>query len=216
MNPLVIEYVLAGKQRGYNFTSPTSGYDDDTLKRIWRSAMPRGQGWADYVGARSLKCFPLDERRMALAEVSVTDQSDESDRRGIRRAVVHVFYGEDCAAFLRRWLKQYPPDLHASLDRLPTPSQWASIVGRVLPLLGKRDQQLILTTPYDARRWLLMEGMIIKLALALQVGIPRTSSVVPFTTLALDAREEMKLVAVPHGKSTLPEKAEPLKIDLIK
>jgi hypothetical protein len=200
---LTIEYRLDGNQRGYNFTSPTGDYDDETLKRVWRSAMPRGQGWAEYVGARSLKCFPLDSRRLALSEVVVTDQQDESGRRGIRKATVRVLYAESCAAYLRDWLTRYPPDTQRQLARLPTPNQWATVIGRVMPIFGKGEPQVILTQPYDARRWLLMEGIIIKFALALQVGLKRYAGVVPFTTLALDPREEMALVGMPKTSATI-------------
>ena len=80
---LVIDYVLEGHQRGYNFTSSTDGYSDAELKLIWRRAMPRGQGWSQYIGARSLKCFPLDgQRRAAVCETVVTAQRDEHGRGG--------------------------------------------------------------------------------------------------------------------------------------
>jgi len=45
-----------------------------------------------------------------------------------------------------------------------------------------------------------IEGVIIKLALALTTVWKRGGSpIVPFTTLALDPREEMALVGVPTG-----------------
>jgi hypothetical protein len=210
MTPLILEYVLTGKQRGYNFTSPTQGYDEETLKRIWRTAMPRGQGWAEYVGARSLKCFPLDERRLVLSDVTVTDQTDESGRRGIRRAEVRVMFAEECAAHLRQRLRSYPAQVERELSRLPTAGQWAQVVGRVMPLMGKGQPQLILTHPFDRPRWQVMEGVIIKLALALQVGLKRYSGVVPFTTLTLDPREEMALVGVPASSAALGNGVEPL------
>lgn len=200
MDTLIIEYRTEGRERGYGFTSPTRTYDEETLKRIWRSAMPRGNGWADYVGARSLKCFPLDERRYALSEVTVTDQQDESGRRGIRRAEVRVMVAEACAAYLRRHLFEYPADIAREIDRLPTIGQWGAIVGRMMPLLGKKQRQLVLTRAYGHDRWQIMEGVIVKLALALQVGVRRQQGLIPFTTLALDAREEMRLVGVPEAR----------------
>ena len=92
MRQLVLEYVFEGHKRGYNITSPTNGFNDDTLKTVWRNAMPRGQGWgADaYIGARSLKSFPLPDGRIALADVHVTGLHDESGRGGIRKAVVDI------------------------------------------------------------------------------------------------------------------------------
>jgi hypothetical protein len=201
MEPLVLEYVLSGGQRGYNFTSPTRPYDEETLKRIWRGAMPRGQGWGGdaYSGARSIKCFPLDERRMALSTVTVTDQRDESGRKGIRRAVIQVMSAEACAMQLRTHLRGYPYAVEREIERLPTPAQWAKLVGRVVPMLGKPEQQIVLTRDYATGDWQVMEGVIIKLALALTTVWKRGSPLVPFTTLALDPREEMALVGVPSG-----------------
>ncbi len=201
MEPLVLEYVLSGGQRGYNFTSPTRGYDDETLKRIWRGAMPRGQGWGgdEYVGARSIKCFPLDDRRMALSTVAVTDQRDESGRKGIRRAVIQVMSTEVCAMQLRTHLRGYSFAVEREIERLPTPGLWAQLVGRVVPMLGKAEQQVVLTRDYGKADWQVMEGVIIKLALALTTVWKRGSPLVPFTTLALDPREEMALVGVPSG-----------------
>jgi hypothetical protein len=199
MQPLTIEYRTEGRQRGYDFTSSTSGYDDTTLKTVWRMAMPRGQGWADYVGARSLKCFPIDDRRLALSEVTVTDQQDESGRRGIRRAEVRVLYAEACAAYLRERLHDYPGPIQSRLARLPTPLQWATILKRTMPLVGRGQQQLVLTHAYDLDWWAVVEGVIIKLALALQVGLRRHNGVVSFTTLTLDPREEMALVGLPRA-----------------
>ena len=79
MKQLILEYVLEGHKRGYNFTSSTQGFHDDVLKSIWRKAMPRGQGWnaAVYAGARSLKSFWLEDGRMAMSETVVTDMRDE-------------------------------------------------------------------------------------------------------------------------------------------
>lgn len=202
MDTLIIEYRTEGRERGYGFTSPIRAYDEETLKRIWRSAMPRGNGWADYVGARSLKCFPLDERRYALSEVTVTDQQDESGRRGIRRAEVRVMVAEACAAYLRHRLLEYPADIAREIDRLPTVGQWGTIVSRMMPLLGKKQRQLVLTRAYGHDRWQIMEGVIVKLALALQVGVRRQQGLVPFTTLVLDAREEMRLIGMPEARVT--------------
>jgi hypothetical protein len=201
MEPLVLEYVLSGAQRGYSFTSPMRGYDDELLKRIWRGAMPRGQGWGGdvYEGAQSIKCFPIDERRIALSTVTVTDQRDESGRKGIRRAVIQVMSADAAAMQLRTQLRAYPYAVEREIERLPTPAQWAQLVGRVVPMLGKPEQQIVLTRDYAAKDWQVMEGVIIKLALALTTVWKRGSPLIPFTTLALDPREEMALVGVPQG-----------------
>jgi hypothetical protein len=119
-------------------------------------------------------------------------------------------FAEECAAHLRQRLRSYPAQVERELSRLPTAGQWAQVVGRVMPLMGKGQPQLILTHPFDRPRWQVMEGVIIKLALALQVGLKRYSGVVPFTTLTLDPREEMALVGVPASSAALGNGVEPL------
>ena len=197
--PLVIEYVFEGHERGYNFTSPTRGYDDATLKAVWRQAMPRGQGWgaAAYGGARMLKCFPLDERRVALAEVTVTDLQDEHGRRGIRRAEVEVLSVEAAVERLKARLTGYPSEVQANIDGRPTLRQWWHIVADALPGL-KRDSQVILARPYAGPTdWMLVEAFVLKVALSRLIPLRRRGKITPFTTLALDYRDESRLVAVP-------------------
>ena len=202
--PLVIEYVFEGHERGYNFTSPTRGYDDATLKAVWRQAMPRGQGWgADtYAGARMLKCFPLDERRVALAEVAVTDLQDEHGRRGIRRAEVEVLPVEAAAERLHARLMHYPAEVQANIDSRPTLRQWWHILADALPGL-KRDSQVVLARPYTSPTdWMLVEAFVLKVALSRLIPLRRWGKIVPFTTLALDYRDESRLVALPAQRIT--------------
>lgn len=203
-NPLVIEYVFVGHERGYNFTSPTHGYDDATLKAVWRQAMPRGQGWgADtYQGARMLKCFPLDDRRVGLAEVTVTDLQDEHGRRGIRRAEVDVLSTDAAVERLRARLTGYPPDVQATIDGRPTLRQWWHIVADALPGL-KRDSQVVLARPYTGPTdWMLVEAFVLKVALSRLIPLRRWGKITPFTTLALDYRDESRLVALPAQRVT--------------
>jgi hypothetical protein len=200
MNPLVLEYVLEGYSRGYNFTSPTHGYDDGTLKQIWRGAMPRGQGWGAeaYLGARSLKCFSLNVRQFAFVEAVVTDQRDETGRKGIRRAVISVMSNELCAGYLRSRLEDYPRETLAEIAKLPSARQWAQILDRTA-LKWKGGAQLVLTRGYTLEDWQVVEALILKLVLSRRLALKQQGAVVPFTTLALDAREEAPLVGVPAG-----------------
>lgn len=207
--PLVIEYVFEGHQRGYNYTSSTQGYDDTTLKAVWRQAMPRGQGWGGdgYVGARALKCFPLDERRVALSDVVVTDLQDEHGRRGIRRAEVQVMAVDAAVELLRERQTHYPPDVQAMIDSRPTLRQWWRILMDTLPGLH-RDAQILLSRPYSRMDdWLLVEAFVLKVALSRLVPLRRWGKIVPFTTLALDYRDEARLVAVPAQRIAADPKA---------
>lgn len=206
MQPLVLEYVFEGHQRGYNFTSPTRGYNDALLKTIWRSAMPRGQGWNGYIGARSLKSFPLDDGRVALSEVTVTDLRDESGRSGIRRAVIQVMYPGAFTEYLKDRLRRYPADVQAQLERWPSFGQRQRLLGR-----GVRGAaQTVCVYPYTTPdAWQFAEATTLKLATS--PGLLLRAEPMAFTTLALDYRDESPLVVLPtaraerlNGVATLP------------
>lgn len=199
MRRLAIEYVLEGHRRGYDFTSPTAGFADEVLKAVWRSAMPRGQGWNApvYAGARALKSFLVDDF-VAVSEVVVTDQRDDGGRGGIRRAVVEIMGFGDYSAHLEDRLRAYPPDVRAALERLPTLAQRARIVKYAV----KKGGQLVLAQAYAGpRAWDVTEALVIKLALSPFPPAARSGRIVPFTTLALDHREESPLVALPAAKA---------------
>ena len=199
MNQLTLEYVLEGHKRGYNFTSATHGFDADTLKHIWRSAMPRGQGWGNYIGAQSLKTFPLDDGRVAVSAITVTDMQDESGRTGIRRAVIDVLNEEDYLAHLDQRLLSYPAIVRERVEDLPTFMQRAKINNH---LRFKSDPQVVLAYPYaGAYAWQLIEALLIKLALSPSGPLRRWGPVIPITTLALDYREESPVVVLPQEQA---------------
>lgn len=196
MQPLVLEYVFEGHQRGYNFTSPTRGYSDAALKAIWRRAMPRGQGWNMYVGARSLKSFMLDDGRVALSEVIVTDLRDESGRGGIRRAEIQVMYPGAYSEYLKDRLRRYPHAVLAQVERWPSFGQRKRLLER-----GFRGAaQTVCIYPYvSPDGWQTAEAITLKLATT--PGLLLRSGVVPFTTLALEYRDESALVVLPADRA---------------
>ena len=205
---LIIEYVFEGHQRGYNFTSSTKSYSDDELKVIWRSAMPRGQGWGQYTGARSLKCFPVSHR-VAVCETQVTDLRDEHGRGGIRRTVVRVMSRADYLAYLQQYLLELPPDVQERIDRLPTLTQRMSIANKTMPR-PRRENQLVLLHAYRAPgEWAVMEGLLVKLALSPVGPMRRWGKVIPFTTFALTHRDESALVGLPASHSNHLDKKTP-------
>lgn len=209
---LVIDYVLEGHQRGYNFTSSTDGYSDAELKLIWRRAMPRGQGWSQYIGARSLKCFPLDgQRRAAVCETVVTAQRDEHGRGGIRQVTIDVLPYADYFAYLDQRLLKLPDAVRTQVDRMPTFSQRLSISNS---LMTHKKDQLVLLHPYNGPdRWQIMEGFLVKLALAPLTVMRRWGPVVSLTTLALNHQEESALVALPAEKAvTIDRKTPSIKV----
>jgi hypothetical protein len=200
MPPLVLEYVLEGHQRGYNFTAGTSGYSDDELKWIWRRAMPRGQGWSRYIGARSLKCFPLEEqRRVVVCDVIVTAQQDEHGRSGIRRAEIEILPETEYAAYLEQRLRSLSGSARARLERLPTFGQRLALTNA---LLSRKQEQLALLHPFrQPEDWQVIEGLVMKLALNPLGPMRNWGRVIPFTTLALSAQDETLLVALPTDKA---------------
>jgi hypothetical protein len=203
MPPLVIEYLLEGHTRGYNFTSPTNGYRDETLKHIWRNAMPRGQGWGVdvYRGARSLKSFWLDDGRVAVSEVTVTDMRDESGRGGIRRAVIDVLRPADWHDYLRDRQRALPSTAVAPIARKPNLRQNQQIVNRTLPRC-RGECQIVLSYPYrQPDDWQTIEALVLKIVLSPALALKRQGGVVPFTTLALDHHGESLLVLLPEEKA---------------
>ncbi len=213
MTELVIEYVLDGRRPGYNFTTPTNGHDPDTLKAIWQQAMPRGQGWRDYIGARALKCFPLEGgRQAAIAEVTVTDQADEIGRQGIRRAEITLLDGADFLDYLALRLALLPEKARQEAERRLTWRHWKQIMDRAAPKPRKQAGQIVLAGEYTGPAgWQVMEAAVLIVATSQRVralkGWPR---VLPLTTLALDPRDESRLVAIPLARLSRHNGSKPI------
>jgi hypothetical protein len=195
MRQLVIEYALEGRQRGYTYTSETRGFNDDTLKYVWRTCMPRGQGWgaAEFQQARSLKSFTLPDGRVALSDVVVTDARDESGRAGIRKAVIDILQpGEYVEALQQRFLA-YPSNVQAEGSRKP------GFGRRRVPRVG--EEQVICSHPYmQVQQWQLVEALILHTAITRMEGW-LGGQLLCFTTLALDYRDESPLVVLPESRA---------------
>jgi hypothetical protein len=216
--PLILEYVVDGPQRGYQFTSPTAGYSDDVLKAIWRGAMPRGQGWAAYVGAESLKCFPLPGGlKWCASRVSVTDQADESGRRGIRRAVIETVPLHALGAHLRAQIDALP---HGVQDDAEAQIAYWGRVRALDALAGKirKAGQLALAHPYTTPAdWRFAEAVALRLALHPTGALkPLGAGRLAFTTLALTALDESPLVALPADRALNPVTAKGAPVPLLR
>ncbi len=197
MRQLTLEYVFEGHKRGYNITSATNGFNDDTLKTVWRNAMPRGQGWgADvYVDAHSLKSFPLPDGRLALADVNVTGLRDESGRGGIRKAVVDIMQPGEYLDALRARLGRYPQNVQIEASRKP------GFGRRRMPKV-QGDSQVVLAHPYHSvDAWQLVEAIILTEALELLDRRWLGGKYFPFTTLALEYRDESQVVVLPESRA---------------
>ncbi|MBN2469195.1 MAG: hypothetical protein JXN59_00620, partial [Anaerolineae bacterium] len=173
MTELVIAYVLDGKRPGYAFTTPTTGFDDQTLKTIWQNAMPRGQGWRRYIGARSLKCFALDGgRRLAVSDVCVTEQADETGRQGIRRAAITVLDAADYMDYLTLRLVMLPDRARQEAERLLDWRRWKQILDRAAPKARKKDGQIALAAPFSSiDNWQIVEAAVLMIATSARVRL---------------------------------------------
>ena len=197
MRQLVLEYVFEGHKRGYNITSPTNGFNDDTLKTVWRSAMPRGQGWgADvYVDAHSLKSFPLPDGRIALADVNITGLKDESGRGGIRKAIVDIMQPGEYLDALKARFNRYPQTIQLEAAHKPTFGR------RRIPKV-QGDSQVVLAYPYKTvASWQIVEALILTEAIELLDRRWLGSKFFPFTTLALEYRDESQVVVLPESRA---------------
>lgn len=213
MPQLTISYLLEGTRRGYNFTSPTDGVDPETLKAVWRGAMPRGQGWENYPGATSLKCFPLESGEAALCDVMLTDQQDEVGRRGIRRATINILPPQAYQRLLIDRLHALPTALVAKAERRLGSREWELLFRKYRDAKKPKTilkPQTILAYPYSIDGWRFVEACILLLAtrstlLANLIEVspainPFADRLLSFTTLALDYREEGRIVALPLDK----------------
>lgn len=211
----MIEYQLDGHERGYNYTSDTGGYSEETLKHVWRHAMPRGQGWGapQYVAARTLKCFTLPESsEVAFSHITVTPEHDEQGRGGIRQAVINVVPERDYHDYLTAHLAQYPPDVQTELTRLPTLGQRTRIASATLPYV-RRSNRLVLARPYRGMaQWLVMEGLIIKLALSPPKSLAQWGPAIPFTTLTLSPHDEGRILGLPADRVNEGDKVAVLRL----
>lgn len=225
MRQLTLDYRLEGDRRGYAFTTPTDDLDPETVKALWRCAMPRGQGWDDplLIGARSLKCFSAPSGEIALAEVTVTDMRDETGRMGIRRAEIGLRTPAEHATHLRARLSAMPPALIADAEARLTSREWALLFKkqrRHQPPRSVVKPQTILTAPYSSETWAFIEACILLLAsrTTLLTNLIEVSPAVnpfadralSFTTLALDSRDETRLIAIPLHR--LPEGAPAVRV----
>ncbi|HVU10384.1 MAG TPA: hypothetical protein VHD90_03860 [Phototrophicaceae bacterium] len=213
MPSLSIGYVLEGARRGYNFTSPTDGIAPDALKAIWRGAMPRGQGWEQYPGAVTLKCFALDSGEAAICDVTLTDLADEVGRKGIRQAAIKILPPPDYRRDLLNRLYALPAEIVAHAERKLYSREWQLLFKKYRDSKKPKSivkPQTILAYPYNAEGWRFVEACILLLAtrstlltnlIEMSPAVnPFADKLLSFTTLALDYREEGRIVALPLDK----------------
>lgn len=213
MRTLTISYHLQGSglQRGYAFSTPTDGIAPETVKAIWRGAMPRGSVWNRYIGARSLKCLPLPSGEVALCDVTVTDQRDEAGRTGIRQAEILLGTAAEIDRLLHERLADLPAEITAEAEQRLGSREWQLLFKKHRDTTKPRSMvkpQTILTQDYTPEGWQFVEACILLLATRstlltnlIEVS-PRVNPFadrrLSFTTLALDPHDELRVIGMPR------------------
>ena len=172
--------------------------------------MPRGQGWEQYPAAASLKCFPLDSGEAVICDVSLTDMQDEVGRKGIRQAAIKLLSPREYQRDLLDRLAALPPEIVVRAERKLVSREWQLLFRKYRDAHKPKSivkPQTILAYPYSASGWRFVEACILLLAtrstlLANLIEVSHTINpfadrILPFTTLALDYREEGRIVALP-------------------
>lgn len=137
MRRFTLEYVLEGQRRGYSLRDPNTGempaLPSDTGRALWKSALPRGQGWGDpvYLGARSLKVFPLPSGEIAFSRSIVTDLRDEAGRAGIRQAEIHLLSEREAETALVDALAALPTATVAAAENRLNSREWGLLFRKV-------------------------------------------------------------------------------------
>ncbi len=221
MRHLTIDYLLEGDRRGYSFTTPTDGLAPEVVKALWRGVMPRGQGWdeARFIGARSLKCFALPSGEVALCDVVVTEAQDEVGRKGIRGATIAVLTVRESQTELKNRLSALPAAVTVEAERLLTSREWALLLRKYRdskkPKTIVKPQTILAyrfaPMPAESGSWRFVEACLLLLAtrstlltnlIEVDPAVnPFADRVLSFTTLALDYREEGRIVALPLDKA---------------
>ncbi|MFQ3568373.1 MAG: hypothetical protein SNJ59_15395 [Aggregatilineales bacterium] len=212
MRELTIDYVLDGRRRGYNFTTPTDGIDANTLKALWREAMPRGQGWGEavFADARSLKVFSIASGEVAVCTMTMTDLRDELGRGGIRRVAIQLMTPEAAERDLRARLYELPSSIVKAAEDKLISRDWQLLVKKhreAQQIKSIFKPQTILTFPYSREGWVFVEACILLLVtratlLTNLIEIsprvnPFADRILSFTTLALDPRGESRIIGLP-------------------
>jgi hypothetical protein len=136
-----------------------------------------------------------------VSRVVTTSQVDEHGRAGIRRAEIDIIPASTYLDMLKRTLIAYPEPVRAAANRMLDFGHWLAILNRALPKILQSNDQIILTHPYSSvEEWQVMEYIVLYLATMWSIRVLRGwPRVMPLTTLALDAHEESRIVAVPLG-----------------
>ncbi len=207
--------ITSSGRRGYLCVAHSEGLSKSTIATLERIALPFGSSWQLYMGARSVKAFPIDRGRMAVSYVRITDNYDDHGRLGVLTCQCVVVKFEQFVDLISRPYFAFdavfnqPGAVSKLLDSRPGGedsrvhdelslkiSSSSAFRSRLRLLIGRR---VILRRPFsNAEQWRSVEHAVQSLVLHLPTALKRNISFVTFTTSSADP---MRLIAMPEGRS---------------
>jgi len=214
MLPLYATITSSGKH-GYRCTAHSKNLDRSLVSTLEKVALPFGNAWDRYIGARSIKVFPVDNRKMALSYTRVTEDKDDYARTGILvcQCIVVTLnqyallmkqpaFGFDDLAYADPGaLEQFFDEkIRERPEREPRLLDQASDASVVTPRNAKLrllvGRPLVIKHSFEhANRWKLVENAIQTLV----SEMPRYSQHrLSFATMTLSPADQMKIIAIPQ------------------
>lgn len=218
MTPPMYATITSCGTEGYRCTSRSGALDNSTVALLERVALPFGNGWHRYIGARSIKGFPIDQTNMALTYTQVTGSRDDHGRPGVllcKAAIVNVL---DYAVLLSLPgfgfddIFRHPPNVAELLagaardllepgkrerqfDSDANPSTLVSDAKSLL-FLGIRRKVILAEHYVSPRQWTAVEQGMRSFVVRLPITLIRRIS---FATMTLSLADPMKIIAMPQG-----------------
>jgi len=204
--------ITSSGPKGYHCVDSSPNMGKSVIQTLVQLALPFGNGWHLYVGARSIKAFPVEDRQMAVSYTRVTSNKDDHGRRGVLMCQCIVVNHERFVRLLRKAGMGFdsvfdrPADVETWLDSVSVdtrelnPSHKIDIsteaslksLNALKLLLGRRT---VLRYPFvDSMQWKSVEQAIQTGILRLPTPMMQRTS---FVTLTLSTSEPVQILAMP-------------------
>ncbi len=209
---MTIRYVSITSRgsHGYHCVYHSDGLSPSDVALLERTALPYGSNWGSFIGARSIKVFPIASERTAISYIRVVDSADDHGRRGILECQCALITTGQLIRLLKLpdfsfdTIINKPDALYSILgghgpvnDPLPDIQPKPGILPRhtsLLKLLAGR--KVILKREYRGPEdWRSVEHSIRTFVLGLPSALIRYAS---FATLTLSEADDMRIIAVPR------------------
>lgn len=216
--------------KGYTLQDIEGKVSGEIRRQIWYSALPKGKGWNadEFRGVQILKCFELSDGRIAISQVENTNETDEGGRSGIMRSSILVASRMRAISWLQQRLtdlieedtilskhahqiinsRGFKSQLIYNRHRSPDNHTFDKRSGLLSQLMGaissKAKGQIILTWDFSKEHWKIIEIIMLSLVTrktnVTSEFLESTNDFINFTTLALDYRDENRIIAIPTSK----------------